>query len=76
MTRQAVFTGSLNNITQNGFKLRRILYLLHHAFINRPATKKLLNCKYSQDAISNHLQYKVVRASAIIAERLNHCLIL
>jgi len=67
MTRQAVFTGNLNNINQNGLNLRGILYLLHHAFINRPATKKILGSQYSQEAISNQLPYNTVRAAAILA---------
>jgi len=66
MSRQAVFTGNLNNMNQIGFNLRGILSLLHHAFLNRTATKKILETKYPANS-NSHLSYNVVRAAAILA---------
>ena len=69
MPRQAVFTGNVNNMNQIGFNLRGILSLLHHAFLNRTATKKILETKYPANA-NHHLSYNVVRAASILAKEI------
>jgi hypothetical protein len=60
-----------NHDCNQGFNLRGILLLLHHAFINRPPTKKILLQKYKKDGKSKELQggigYHIVRAAAILA---------
>ena len=70
MTRQAVFA-TQNHNSQAGYNLPGILLLFHHAFINRPATKKILLKKYGeQNELRQKIPYDVVRAAAIIAGEL------
>ena len=65
-TRKAVFAG-INHSRDKGYNLPGVLILLHHTFINRPATKKYLLKKYTSQQLSNKLSYNVVRAAAILA---------
>jgi len=69
LKRRAVFINQHHN-DEAGFNLPGILLFIHHAFINWPATKKILNDRYTPDILRNGLPYKVVRAAAILAGEL------
>jgi len=70
LTRQAVIMG-VNHNAYKGLNLPGIIILLHHAFINRSATKKILLNRYTPEELSDSLPYDVVRASAILAGELH-----
>jgi len=65
-TRQAVFLGQNHNRTK-GYNLPGILILLHHTFINRSETRKLLLKKYKPECLSAGLAFTTVRAASILA---------
>ena len=69
ISRQAVYMDQNHN-DGKGFNLPGIILLIHHAFIIRPLTKKILLTKYQQADLSNNLPYNVVRATAILAGEL------
>jgi hypothetical protein len=66
LTRKAVFAGQ-NHTGEKGYNLSGVLLLMHHVFINRPATKKILLKRYEPSELGDCIKYDVVRAAALLA---------
>ena len=60
------------SVTRNDmrYNLPGIILLVHHAFINRAATKKILLQKYKKPDNLVGLSYEIVRGAAVLAEEL------
>ena len=69
LKRRATFMNQKHN-SETGLNLLGMVLLIHHAFINRTATKKVLRKRYEAKDLSNGLSYNVVRASSILAGEL------
>ena len=70
-SQKAVLMGQ-HHSSDTGYNLLGMLLLLHHAFINRPATKKVLMLMYKNAAelSDGSLSYDTVRAAAMLAGEL------
>ena len=67
LCRQAVAMGHNQMNKECGYNLPGILVLLHHAFINRSATRKILLKTTTQKQLAQKLPYNIVRAAAKVA---------
>ena len=68
--RDYTFVGNNHQDEESGLNLPGVLMLLHHAFINRPKTRKLLLQRYSSSELGVAIPYNVVRAVAALAGEL------
>jgi len=65
MTQQAVFNGQNHN-SLRGYNLSGVIIFLHHVFMNRAATKKIISKKYNLNQLSDELGYNGVQAGVIL----------